>query len=201
MPRFAVATKIVGAGLVLVTLAVLLWSVSLQFHLERTDATSYQSSVGRRLFVVSWIGIPLGAVAVLARRDVGVAALAVGVLLLGFTVGQAQARLHPEAGERRAAAAFVPPAGAVIAPSPFDGYHFPSLRRTWSLEAPEASACAAAVEALRQWSDQGLSYQRVDDTSCFASARRGGHEGTVQVRDADRRPATTEIALTVTRRV
>jgi hypothetical protein len=201
VPRFAVATRVLGCLLLVAGLAAVLGSLGMQFHIENTDAAIYESAVGRDLLAVAWLAVPLGIGAIVARRELGLPMVVAGVVLLALAGADARSRMHPEAGERRAAAAFVAPAGATPADSPFDGYDFPTFRRSWSARGDLSGLCAAAGERLAAWADTAVTplFGRRGD-SCSMTASRGRHEGTVFVHSDYQKPLRLALELSVTRR-
>ncbi len=207
MPRFLVTSKVLGCLLVVGGLVGVLGALVMQFHIENTEAAIYETALGRDQLAVVWLAVPLGVVAVVTRRpSLGWPCLALGLALVIGPVLRSQALMRPEAGERRAAAAFIPPAGAVPAEGVFDGYDFPSFRRSWvATGTSPAQLCPAAIARLAAWAGEEPSVPFPANAngaraSCFATAVRGAHGGSISVREDDRNPSAVEVVLTVTRR-
>ncbi len=193
----------------LLGLGAVLQGLGLGFYFAGTDDALYKASVGKDLVALSWPAVPLGIVALVwARRPVLSAPLLVlGSVALIAVVGgvvQSEQRLRPEAGERRVAAAFVPPAGATEGTgdrAALDGFSFPSFRRSWTVPGDVASVCRAAVERLEAWSERPVTQPDVSSSDgCFAFGRRDGHDGSVYVSEDFRDAAMIEISFSVTRR-
>ncbi|MDQ3106231.1 MAG: hypothetical protein M3Q68_00305 [Actinomycetota bacterium] len=209
-PRSSTVVRSLGAVLVLVGLGAVLQGLGLGFYIEGTDDALYKASVGKDLVALSWPAIPLGIVALIwARRPV----LSVPLLVLGSIaliavvagVVQSEQRLRPEAGERWVAAAFVPPAGATEGTgdrATFDGFSFPTFRRSWTVQGDVDRVCRATVERLEAWSERPVTRpSQASSDACFAVGRRDGHDGSIYVSEDFRQNSMVEISFQVTRRI
>ena len=197
IPPDPVAHRVAGCLLLVTSLVAVVWGLGLQFHIENTDVANYETSVGKALLGIAWLGLPGAITAIVSRRrDVGVTAAALGFLLLGFAALQARADLHPEAREREVTAAFAVPAGVATEVD----YDFPTLRTEWTVPSDDEHAVCEQVEAaMRDWSDRTVHESPHDE--CWFAGGRDGHDGTVFVRPAHDGVAEVEVVLSVTRRV
>lgn len=160
----------------------------------------YKTEVGKQLIVGAPLAVPLAVVALVTRRRwLGICCVVPAGLLLGWLVVQVELDLHPETGERRVLASFVPPAGARSAgEDAFRGFSFPSLSAAWEVRAPVEQVCRDASERMAEWSETPPRRLR---QSCLTIGTRDGHVATVYVSIDHGDPEVTEVVFTVTRDV
>ena len=196
-----VAHQVAGCLLLVGSLVTLVWSLGLQFHIENTDDAIYETAVGTSLLGIAWLAAPCAIVAIVVRRRaVGIGAVVVGVVVLGFAVTRARLDLDPERGERDVASAFASP-GVGVGVGESD-YEFPSLTRTWRVPGTtESAVCDVVGERMRAWSTSTTSTAPDPRDGCWFVGHRDGHDGTVSVRADFDDPSTVEVVLQVTRRV